>query len=67
MSNIAEIEAAIERLPEPQVTQLARWFEAFRQRHAAPPPVETWLRQARGSAIPGTNTQDILALTRGGE
>lgn len=67
MSNIAEIEAAIENLPKPQVEQLARWLETFRQRRAATPPVENWLRRARGAALPGVRTQDVVALTRGEE
>jgi len=32
MSTITEIEAAIERLPAPQVAQLAAWLEDFRKR-----------------------------------
>ena len=36
MSTIAEIESAIERLPEPQVAQLAVWLEGFRRRRPAP-------------------------------
>jgi hypothetical protein len=67
MSNVAEIEAAIEKLPGPQVEQLVRWFETFRQRHATPPPVESWLQRARGAAIPGVKTQDVMKLTRGEE
>jgi hypothetical protein len=67
MSNIAEIEAAIENLPGPQVDQLARWLEEFRQRRATPPPVESWLQSARGAALPGMKTQDVMALTRGEE
>ncbi|MBI4326246.1 MAG: hypothetical protein HY674_13425 [Chloroflexi bacterium] len=65
MSNIAEIEAAIEKLPEPQVAQLAHWLEELRQRRTESPPVENWLKHARGAARQGTKTQDVLALTRG--
>ena len=36
MSTIAEIESAIERLPEPQVAQLAVWLEGFRRRCPVP-------------------------------
>jgi hypothetical protein len=32
MSTVTEIEAAIERLPAPQVAQLAAWLEEFRRR-----------------------------------
>lgn len=65
MSNIAEIEAAIENLPDPQVDQLARWIETHRRRRATPLPVEKWLQRARGAALPGTKTLDVMALTRG--
>jgi hypothetical protein len=36
VSSITEIEAAIERLPAPQVAQLAAWLEEFRRRVQAP-------------------------------
>lgn len=65
MSNIAEIEAAIANLSDPQVDQLARWLEAFRQRRTPPPPVESWLKRARGAALPGVRTNDVMTLTRG--
>ncbi len=66
MSNLIEIEAAIERLPDPQVDQLAQ-LEAHRQGRMAPPPIEGWLQRARGAAVPGVKTSDIMALTRGKE
>jgi hypothetical protein len=65
MSSIAEIEAAIKHLPDPQVDQLAQWLQAFRQQRNAPSSVESWLRRARGAAVPGTRTDDIIAATRG--
>ena len=34
MSTLAEIEEAIETLPEPQVGALAEWLEDFRKRRA---------------------------------
>jgi hypothetical protein len=49
------------------VDQLARWLEDFRQRRVTPAPVESWLQRARGVAIPGTKTQDVMKLTRGKE
>lgn len=67
MSNLEEIEAAIENLPAPQVEQLAHWLDTLRQRRAAPPPVESWLERARGAALPGVTTKDVMALTRGEE
>lgn len=52
MSNIAEIEAAIENLPDPQVDQLARWIETHRRRRATPLPVEKWLQRAAARRFP---------------
>jgi hypothetical protein len=67
MSTLAEIEAALEQLPAPQLEQLARWLETLRQRRATPPPVESWLQRARGAAMPGVKTDDVMKLTRGEE
>ena len=67
MSNLAEIEAAIETLPDPQVDQLTRWLETLRQRRIKPPHVESWLKRARGAALPGVTTNDVMTLTRGEE
>ena len=68
MSSIVEIESAIERLPAPQVEELADWLANLQeQRATAPPPVETWLQRARGAARPGETTAAVLALTRGEE
>ena len=64
MSNITEIEAAIEDLPARQVDELAGWLEALRVRRATPPPVESWLERARGAALPGVTTAKVMALTR---
>ena len=65
MSSIAEIEIAIEKLPAPQVDELASWLEKLRVQRATPPPVEDWLQRARGAAAPGVTTAKIMALTRG--
>ncbi len=67
MSSIAEIENAIEKLPAPQVDELAGWLETLRVRRATPPPVESWLLRARGAALPGETTANVMALTRGEE
>jgi hypothetical protein len=67
MSSILEIEAAIEKLPEPQVDQLADWLAARRQRRQTMSPVESWLQQARGAAVPGVTTENVLTATRGEE
>jgi len=67
MSTIADIEAAIEKLPAPQVDELAGWLETFRVRRATPPPVENWLEHARGVARPDVTTTSVMSLTRGEE
>lgn len=67
MSNIREIEAAIEELPAPQVDELADWLETLRVRRTTPPQIEEWLESARGAALPGISTAGVLALTRGEE
>jgi hypothetical protein len=67
VSNVAEIEAAIEKLPATEMDQLVRWFETFRQRRATPPSVESWLQHARGAAMPDVKTEDVMQLTRGEE
>ena len=67
MSTIAEIEAAIENLPEPLVDELAVWFEKFRTRRGAPFSIDAWLESATGAAIPGVTTGEIMNLTRGEE
>ena len=67
MSSIAEIENAIEKLPAPQVDELAGWLETLRVRRATTPPVESWLHHARGAALPGETTAKVMALTRGEE
>jgi hypothetical protein len=67
MDRIAEIEAAIENLPDRDVDQLAHWLQTLRQKRSSPPPVESWLLQARGAALPGVQTDDVMNLTRGEE
>lgn len=67
MSSVAEIEAAIEKLPVPQVDQLASWLADFCRRRTSPPSVESWLQRARGAAINGADTQKVMRFTRGEE
>jgi hypothetical protein len=67
VSSIAEIESAIEKLPTPQVEELAGWLEALRVRRSTPPPIESWLQSARGAALPEAVTEKVMALTRGEE
>ena len=67
MSSVAEIEAAIEKLPIPQVDQLASWLADFCRQRTSPPSVESWLQRARGAAINGVETQEIMRFTRGEE
>ncbi len=67
MSSVAEIEAAIEKLPAQQVNQLATWFESFRQRRPSDAVIQNWLNSARGKATPGSETLQIQKLTRSEE
>jgi hypothetical protein len=67
MSTIAEIEAAIERLPARQQEEIACWLDELRLRRSKPPVVDTWLEQARGAATVHTTTESVMALTRGDE
>ena len=67
MTTITEIEAAIEKLPAPQMDELAGWLEALRVRRATPLPVENWLQRARGAARPDATTANVMDLTRGEE
>jgi hypothetical protein len=67
MSTIAEIEAAIENLPESQIEELIVWLEQRRPRRLDPANVERWLASARGAARLGVTTDEIMALTRGDE
>jgi hypothetical protein len=67
MSSVAEIEAAIEKLPVPEVDQLAHWLEGFLQRRVSTPALGTWLLNAKGAAVPDAQTQAIMNLTRGEE
>ena len=67
MSSVAEIEAAIEKLPVPQVDQLAHWLEGFLQRRVSTPALENWFLDAQGEAVPDAQTQAIMNLTRGEE
>lgn len=64
MNSIAEIESAIEKLPAPQVEELARWLTSLRLRRGTSPPVERWLQSARGAGIPSMTTAKVMALTR---
>ena len=67
MSNVAEIEAAIEKLPVPQVQKLADWFEGFLQRRLPESNLENWLKHAKGAAVSGARTDEIMKMTRSEE
>jgi hypothetical protein len=67
MNTLGEIESAIERLPAPQVAELAAWLELFRVQRSMQPPDGAWLERARGAAQPGMTTDGVMALTRGEE
>lgn len=64
MTTVTEIEAAIERLPSEKVEELAVWLQSFLARRASSSGVDEWLNRARGTAIVGVTTDEILALTR---
>ena len=65
MSTIAEIEAAIERLPLTEVEKVAEWLETHRAQRSTGPQAEAWLARARGAARPGVTTAEVMTLTRG--
>ena len=65
MSTVAEIEAAIERLPLTEVEKVAEWLETYRAQRSTGPQAEAWLARARGAAQPGVTTAEVMALTRG--
>ena len=65
MSTVAEIEAAIERLPLPEVEKVAEWLETYRAQRSTGPQAEAWLARARGAARPGVTTAEVMTLTRG--
>jgi hypothetical protein len=67
VSSVAEIDAAIEKLPVPDVDQLAHWFQGFLQRRVPAPALENRLRNAKGAPISGTRTQELMKLTCGEE
>ena len=64
MSTIAEIEAAIERLPLPEVEKVAEWLATYRAQRSTDPHAEAWLARARGAARPGVTTAEVMSLTR---
>ena len=64
MSTLSEIEAAIEKLPVPDVDELAGWLQELGARRAPPPHVESWLEGARGAALGGCTTTEVMTLTR---
>ena len=64
MKTIEEIEDAIKKLPPPEVEQLVGWLESLKP-NGRSTSVETWLQKARGAAVPGVTTANIMAQTRG--
>ena len=65
MSNVAEIEAAIQRLPLTEIEKVAEWLATYRAQRSNRPPAEAWLERARGAARPGATTAEVMSLTRG--
>ena len=64
MSGIAEIESAIEQLSDPQLAELTSWLEKLRAKRRPPMTVDGWLQHARGAALPGWTTANVMALSR---
>jgi len=67
VSTVAEIEAAIERLPPDQVAVVAAWLNTLQARRATKMSVDAWLSRAVGGAKPGVTTKAVLKMTRGEE
>lgn len=67
MSTIAEIEAAIEQLPETDTEGIAHWLDQRQSRHRVPSSssIDHWLDTACGAAVRGATTAGVLATTRG--
>jgi hypothetical protein len=65
MSTVAEIEAAIQRLPLTEVEKVAEWLESYRAQRNTGPQAEAWLERARGAARQGVTTVEVMDLTRG--
>ena len=65
MSNVVEIEAAIEQLPLPQKREIADWLEERLGGSNGRPQVETWLQKARGAATQKVTTDEVMSWTRG--
>jgi hypothetical protein len=68
MSNVAEIEQAIEKLPPEQWEEIRRWMAT----HAPVPQrekadFERVLAESVGIATSGLSTDEIMRLTRGEE
>jgi hypothetical protein len=63
MSSIVEIE----KLSAQQLDELVGCLELLRMKRTVLPPVENWLKHARGAALAGQTTEHVMALTRGEE
>ena len=71
MSTLAEIEAAFEQLSRAEQQELhdhiALRLQSSPQRGLTQEEFEAWLETARGAAIPGITTAQVMAETRGEE
>jgi hypothetical protein len=69
MSTLSEIEAAIKRLPAPQVDELALWLEQHRTRKATPsvrePDFLTRAKTIWGETPAGEPLSALVSQTRG--
>jgi len=64
MSTLQEIESAIANLPVPEVDELVTWLRRHHSERGLPPKLDVWLEQAKGAALPGVTTADVMAITR---
>ena len=65
MSTLAEIEAAIEKLPPEQWTEIRRWMDEHAPRTSGPVDFARVLARSIGTATTGLSTADIMRMTRG--
>ena len=64
MSSIAEIGNAIEKLPAPQVNELAGWLKMLRVRRATAPPVGLSARNVFPGRIASLQQRDVIVSAR---
>ena len=69
VSNLAEIEIAVEKLPPSQQDALYAFLtERIKSRSTMPDrqtAFATWIKTARGVGLPGVTTEAVMVQTRG--